>query len=53
MSENNVVIKINIVKKFELDGERCEIIIGDKLAERIVNDLEIDELDDKRKSADI
>lgn len=41
------IICFNIVEKFELDGERCEIIIGDKLAERIVNDLEIDELDDK------
>ena len=37
----------NSVKKFELDGERCEIIIGDKLTKRIVDDLEIDKLDDK------
>jgi len=36
-----------IVNDFELDGKKCEINLGDELAERIVSDLEIDNLDDK------
>lgn len=36
-----------IVNRFELDGEKCEIKIGDELAERIVSDLEMDSIDGK------
>lgn len=36
-----------IVKQFELDGDLCEINLGDELVERIVDDLEIDMLDNR------
>ena len=36
-----------IVKEFGLDGELCEINLGDELVERIVDDLEIDNLDNR------
>lgn len=40
-------ICFNIVKEFELDGDKCEISIGDELTGRIVDDLEIDNLDNR------
>ncbi len=35
-----------IIKSFELEGEKCEICIGDKLVERISADLNMDTLND-------
>lgn len=44
---DSFVTCFKIIKGFELDGEKCEINIGDELAERIVTDLEMDSLDGK------
>ena len=37
----------NIVRGFELNGDKCEVSIGDNLTERIVADLEMDKLDNR------
>ena len=37
----------SLIKEFELDGEKCEICIGDKLAKRIAEDLSIDTINDR------
>lgn len=36
-----------LIKGFELDGEKCDICIGDKLAKRIAEDLSMDTVDDR------
>ena len=36
-----------LIKDFELDGEKCDINIGDKLSKRIAEDLSLDIVDDR------
>lgn len=38
---------INLIKNFELDGEKSDVNIGDKLTKRIAEDLSLDTVDDR------
>ncbi len=44
---DSFVTCFNIVNNFELDGEKCEIKLGNELVGRIASDLGTDNLDDK------